>query len=348
MVAGLSLLTVVWLFLLRYVPDTTINTQGGFVPNRSDLLDVFIPPTVFALLFLLTFGILGGWLLAGRMLAPLERITQATRLVAGGKINHRIAMQSRNDEFGELAIAFDRMLDQIESYVSQQQRFAANASHELRTPLAIMQTVIEVAEKEPNHSRSAVLARLKETNRRAVELVEALLLLSRAENTINRVENVDLSLLLDEAVEVLLPLAEQRRINVTIDASPCQVRGSSSLILQMITNLLHNAIVHNLSEGGQIRASTLQTADYGSLTVANTGAMMDRTLVNRLTEPFMKGTDRTRVDGSQGTGLGLSIVENIVKSHAGTLHLAAQNNGGMLVQVTIPAYRTPLTDERAY
>ena len=123
---------------------------GPAHPNRSDLLRAFVPKAAWMLVFLLAFGLLGGWLLAGRMLAPLTRITDATRLAAAGSLSHRIRLEGRNDEFRELADAFDTMLARLDAHVAEQQRFAANASHELRTPLAITQTLLDVARNDPS------------------------------------------------------------------------------------------------------------------------------------------------------------------------------------------------------
>src|SRR3954454_24680414 len=128
MVAGALLLAVVWVFLLRYVPDHAVLIgPGPNVPNRSDLVRAFVPKAEIALAFLLVFGLLGGWILAGQMLTPLTRITDATRLAATGSLSHRIRLHGRRDEFRELADAFDAMLARLEAQVAEQQRFAANA-----------------------------------------------------------------------------------------------------------------------------------------------------------------------------------------------------------------------------
>ena len=136
--------------------------------------------------FLLVFGLLGGWLLAGRMLAPLTRITDATRLAATGSLSHRIQLEGRDDEFRELADAFDTMLARLEAQVAEQQRFAANASHELRTPLAITQTLLDVARNDPSRDNDELVDRLHVVNTRAIDLTEALLLLSRADQRVLR------------------------------------------------------------------------------------------------------------------------------------------------------------------
>ena len=183
MLAGALLLAAVWVFLLRYVPDgdaTSAPTRSGS-PNRSDLLDAFAPRAAAVLAFLLVFGLVGGWILAGRMLAPLTRITDATRMAANGSLSHRIQLEGRNDEFRELADAFDTMLARLEAQIAEQQRFAANASHELRTPLAITQTLLDVARNDPNRDTGELVDRLHFVNTRAIDLTEALLLLSRAD-----------------------------------------------------------------------------------------------------------------------------------------------------------------------
>ncbi len=183
-------------------------------PNRSDPLNGFAFPSAIVLAFLLVFGLVGGWLLAGRMLAPLARITDATRVAATGSLAHRIRLPGRSDEFRELADAFDAMLARLEAQVAEQQRFAANASHELRTPLAVTQTLLEVAHNDPKHNNGELVNRLHAVNTRAIDLIEALLVLSRADQGSFTRERVDLSLLAEEATETLLPLAEERGLAI--------------------------------------------------------------------------------------------------------------------------------------
>ena len=215
MVAGVLLLAVVWVFLLRYVPDGVgLYGPSGFIPSRSDLLRAFAPKAAIALALLLAFGLLGGWLLAGRMLAPLTRITDATRTAATGSLSHRIRLEGRQDEFRELADAFDSMLARLEAHIAEQQRFAANASHELRTPLAVTQTLLDVARNDPNRDNGELVERLHAVNTRAIDLTEALLLLSRADQRSFARDHVDLSLIAEEATEALLPFAEKRGITI--------------------------------------------------------------------------------------------------------------------------------------
>ncbi|WP_022888213.1 sensor histidine kinase [Agromyces italicus] len=330
------LLSVVWLFLLRYVPAEAMSTVGGFEPGRDDLIRAFVPAVAWALLFLLVFGLAGGWFLAGRMLAPLQGITTATRRAATGSLSHRIELEGRRDEFRELADSFDAMLAQLEAHLDEQRRFAANASHELRTPLAISQTLLEVARDDPRRDTAALIEGLQMVNARAIDLTEALLLLSRADQQSFAREAVDLSLFAEQAAETLLPLAEQRGIALDASGEVAIALGSPTLLLQLTTNLVHNAIVHNAPDGGIVRITTGARPGAAVLVVENTGERLDPALVSTLTEPFRRGGGRITTDRS-GVGLGLAIVKSIVRAHGGFLDLAGRDGGGLRVVVTLPA-----------
>ncbi|MBD3941112.1 HAMP domain-containing histidine kinase [Microbacterium sp. NEAU-LLC] len=337
MIAGALLLAVVWVYLLRYVPDGNLSGPGPFIPNRGDLVRAFAPAAAWALLFLLIFGLAGGWFLAGRMLAPLRRITDATRRVASGSLSHRIELDGRDDEFRELADGFDTMLARLEAQVDEQRRFAANASHELRTPLAITQTLLDVARDDPDRDADELITRLRVVNTRAIDLTEALLVLSRVEQRSFVRERVDLSLLAEDAAETLLPLAEARHVAISASGEIACVTGSPALLRQLVANLVHNAIVHNLPAGGTVDVDTSREDGFALLTVENTGALLSPMLVGTLTEPFQRGSERTRGDQHSGVGLGLAIVKSIAEAHGGTLALAGRVDGGLRVVVRIPA-----------
>ncbi|KQZ68858.1 sensor histidine kinase [Nocardioides sp. Root151] len=348
-VAGGLLLATVWVFLLRYVPERAQYGPGPapFNPTRSDLLEAFAPRAAQAMAFLLVFGLIGGWFLAGRMLAPLTRLTQATHLAAEGSLSHRIRMEGRKDEFRSLADDFDTMLSRLEAHDAEQQRFAANASHELRTPLAIVQTLLEVARNEPNPNTDELIDRLYAVNARAIDLTEALLLLSRSDRRAFSRELVDLSLLAEETTETLLPLAEKRGITIETTGTQAATVGSDALLQQLTTNLVHNAIVHNLPEAGTVWVATSVQPGTVVLTVENTGAKLTDQLVCTLAEPFQRGTQRIRTDHA-GVGLGLAIVSSITRAHDGTLRLTPRADGGLRVTVELPVAspRRTQPDER--
>jgi two-component system sensor histidine kinase VanS len=341
MLAGAMLLAAVWLFLLRYVPDRAFLVNAdtsihGVFPVRSNLLHVFAPRAAAVLAFLLVFGLVGGWLLAGRMLDPLTRITDATRTATTGSLAHRIRLPGRRDEFRDLADAFDAMLARLETQIAEQQRFAANASHELRTPLAITQTLLEVARNGQSCGHDELVDRLHFVNTRAIDLTEALLLLSRADQRSFTPEHVDLSLLAEQATETLLPLAEKRGLTIETSGDTTPTTGSPALLLQMTTNLVHNAIVHNLTEQGTVWVTTSAHPKRVVLTVENTGEQLTPQLVSTLVEPFQRGSKRIRTDHA-GVGLGLAIVKSITQAHDGTLTLTPRAAGGLCVTVQLPA-----------
>ena len=332
MLAGALLIAAMWVSLMRQVHPGVIVIER----DRHAILLDFAPDAAIALAFLLVFGLLGGWVLADRMLAPLTRITDAARMAATGSLAHRIELEGREDEFRELADAFDIMLARLEAHVAGQQRFAANASHELRTPLAITQTLLDVARNDPARGTGELVERLRAVNTRAIDLTEALLLLSRADQRSFTREHVDLSLIAEEATETLLPLAEKRGVTIQTSGDITPAVGSHALLLQMTTNLLHNAIVHNLPEHGIVQVTTVIRLEFVMLTVENTGAKLTPQLVSTLTEPFQRGAERIRGDHA-GAGLGLAIVESITQAHDGTLTLTPRAAGGLCVTVQLPA-----------
>lgn len=346
---GASLASVVWAFLLRYVPARPISVVDGFVPTRGDLVDAFVPPALIALVGLLVAGLVGGWFLAGRVLAPLDRLAEAARRVGEGSLDHRVRLPGRRDEFRELSDAFDSMLARLGAEVAAQGRFAANASHELRTPLAVLRTQLEVARDDPHRDVEALIDRLLVVTGRATELTEALLVLSRAQRVPAVRETVDLSLVAEEAVETVLFLAEERGVEPEVEGGRVLVTGNAALLGQLVTNLVHNGVVHNrlpVRDDGApeertvvVRTSARRTEGgdpVAVLQVENTGPEVPTDLVATLTEPFQRGAAR-RQDADGGTGLGLAIVDAVVAAHGGRLVLEPRPHGGLVVTVELPA-----------
>jgi two-component system sensor histidine kinase VanS len=331
MLAGAVLLVAGYFSLSRGVHPGVIF----MVQSHALLLRYFAPIAAIVMAFLLVFGLVGGWILAGRMLAPLTRITDATRIAADGSLSHRIQLEGRQDEFRDLADSFDTMLARLEAHVAEQRRFAANASHELRTPLAITQTLLDVARNDPNRDTGELVDRLHAVNTRAIDLTEALLLLSRADQRSFTREHLDLSLIAEEATETLLPLAEKRGLTIETSGDMTPTIGSHALLLQLTTNLVQNAIVHNLPEQGTVWVTTSIQPKSVVLAVENTGEKLTPQVVATLAEPFQRGTERLRTH-HVGVGLGLAIVKSITQAHDGTLTLTPRAAGGLRVTVQLP------------
>jgi two-component system sensor histidine kinase VanS len=276
-----------------------------------------------------------GWLVAGRVLRPLRTITATTRQISEHNLNERLALAGPRDELKDLADTIDALLARLEVHVAEQQRFAANASHELRTPLALTQTLLDVARSDPDRQDGELVERLHDANTRAIKLTEALLLLSRADQREFTREEVDLSLMSEEAAETLLPLAEKRAITIEISGESSLATGSQALLLQLTTNLVHNAIVHNLPDHGTVWVTTGVHPGGAELIVENTGVKLTPELVSTLSEPFLRGTERIHTDHA-GVGLGLAIAKSIVQAHYGTLTLTPRAAGGLRVTVLLP------------
>ena len=343
--AGAALF-VVGLLMLRYVPTGVIleRASGQWVPDRDDLIEVFVKYTWWALLALAVVGLVGGWLLAGRMLAPLTRITGVVRSADGGSLDRRISLPGRHDELTELADAFDGMLDRIQRTVDEERRFAANASHELRTPHAVIRTIVEVARADPDgRDVDEVLSRIAITNDRAIASTEALLDLARATRADLDIGPVDLEALVGEIVsETDAVAAASGRTPTTLpelhlDLHPATALGSAPLIRQLVANLVSNAVRHNLASGGSVDIATYSPPEGAVLEVSNTGAVLRAELAATLTEPFVRAAGRVRQSGDDGVGLGLTIAAAIVRTHGGTMRLTAPSTGGLSVRVVLPA-----------
>ena len=334
-VAGIALFVVGFL-LLRFVPEGNLSVEGGgFAPNRTNLVEVFVRYAWWAMGLLVVFGLVGGWLLAGVVLRPLDRITDAARQARDGHLDHRVSLPGPRDELTDLADTFDAMLDRVERVIDEERRFAANASHELRTPHAIIRTIVEVAQADPDgRDVDVVLQRIGTTNERAIASTEALLTLARVGNgDALETSPVDVASLVAGAVDELRADAAARGIRLETSLEPAVVTGNRVLLGQLAANLVGNAIVHNV-DGGWVRVAV---SSSGVLVVENSGEVMSADAVTTLTEPFVRGRGRARtVGGHDGAGLGLAIVASIVRAHNGTLSVGALPEGGLQVRVALP------------
>jgi two-component system sensor histidine kinase VanS len=312
--------------------------DGGFLPTRSDLYEVFVRYVSLALLVLTVLGLGGGWIVAGRMLTPLTRITEAARLARDGSLDHRIRMPGRQNELAELADMFDEMLGRVQLSVDEQRRFAANASHELRTPHAVIRTMLEVARADPGgRDVETLLSRIDEMNERSIVLTEALLTLADADHHQGGLTVVDLAPVVSAVADELHGTAEFAGVSMSTQLAPGTVRGDLTLLRQLVTNLVQNAIVHN-QPGGSVQVTTAETPVGGMLLeVSNTGGHIDDAALATFTEPFTKGAGRIRrADGHVGSGLGLAIVGSIARVHGADLTLTPREGGGLRARVAFP------------
>ncbi len=306
---------------------------------RSDALHRLLIEYIVALGAMTIVSVVAGWLLAGRALRPLRAITSTARRVSGENLGERIGLKGPADELKELADTFDGMLARLDAAFASQRHFVANASHELRTPLAIMRTELDVSLADPAAGVEE-LRRMGEDVRDTVDrcerLIEGLLMLARSEAAIGREERVDLAALAADCITDLRARAEEAHVEVRDDLMPAWTSGEPALLERMIANLIDNGIRHNVP-GGWLRVSTRAEGGRVRLAVANGGPRIDPAAASTLTEPFRR-LDR----GAGGFGLGLSIVRSVVDAHRGTIELSAPANGGLTVQIELPAAAAPV------
>ncbi len=340
--AGLVTLVGVYV-VLRYVPNyplTAANPRDvGPVATRGEILDAVLGVSWVVLGTLAVIGVAGGWWLAGRVLAPLRHINEAARIAATGRLDHRIRLTGRNDEFRQVADTFDLMLDRLHDAFTAHERFAANAAHELRTPLAVTATMLDVARRDPGGQDYPVLVeRLGLTNARAIGLTEALLRLADANAVTAVAEPVDLATLTRDAVTAGAAEAAGRQVSYEVALAAAPMHGDATLLGQLAANLVQNAVRHNLTPGtAWIR--TCREPGTVRLHVENTGARYTTEAATQLTEPFLRGAGRVGRDPTRtdGYGLGLALVARITEVHHGTLTITPRDGGGLLVEVSFPA-----------
>ncbi|WP_224283259.1 HAMP domain-containing sensor histidine kinase [Streptomyces sp. LS1784] len=343
--AGTLSLAVVYVGM-RYVPNYPLTSSNpryrSDAPSRQEILHSLLTASGYALALLTAVGLAGGWLIAGRVLRPLQDITRAAHTAASGALEHRIALTGPRDEFTDLSDAFDEMLERLQRSFEAQQRFAANASHELRTPLAITRTMLQVAAADPaGQDWGKLVTRLQDTNQRGIEISEALLQLADLGHAPPDLAPADLAAATGEALAAVRDEAEALGITLTADLRPAPTTGNPVLLRQAAVNLLHNALRHNLASGGRVTVATgadPQRPGRVRLTVANTGPQLTAQAVATFTEPFLRGRGRTAETdpARRGHGLGLAIVAAVTEAHHGQLHLAPDPAGGLRVTLDLP------------
>ncbi len=305
---------------------------------QTETLDRLVVQSAWAL-GLMALGSVGlGWVMAGRVLRPLQHITGAARRLSEENLHERIALEGPDDELKELAGTFDSMLARLDAAFDAQRRFAANAAHELRTPMAIVRTEVDVALADPDASVDELRAMGAEVLRaidRTRGLLDGLLVLARSDRGIELRHPVDLAEVAAGAAGQVAGDAEAGGRTVSLDVARAPVRGDPSLLQRLGDNLLDNAVRHN-EPGGWATVRTGQTSGRSRLVVANGGPVVDPAEVEALFEPFRRGTAE-RTGSVAGAGLGLSIVRSVATAHGGTATATARPEGGLEVMVGLPA-----------
>ena len=305
---------------------------------RADALHQLLVKSALALGLMAVASVGLGWVLAGRVLRPIQEMTAAARRLSDTNLHERLALEGPADELKELADTFDDMLARLEAAFESQRRFVANASHELRTPLAIQRTLVDVALADPDATPEelrAMAASVRDAVDRSEHLIDGLLTLARSQQGVGTVTSVDLASVAGHALDMTATDAKAADLSVRRDLAPAVVTGNAVLLEQLVVNLVQNAVRHNV-DGGWVEVTTTSTPTHAVLTVGNSGAAVDPGEVPRLFEPFRRLAP-DRVGSGRGHGLGLSIVQAVATAHRGSVRAEALAGGGLSVTVSIPA-----------
>jgi signal transduction histidine kinase len=277
-----------------------------------------------------------GWVMAGRALRPVREITEAARRASERHLGERINLRGPEDELKELADTFDAMLERLDQAFIAQRQFVANASHELRTPLTSMRTAIDVVLAKPNRTPEQLEA-TSEKVRRSIDqserIVDALLTLAVSNQGTGEAESVDLSTAAEDALDAVDDRARAAGLRVDTELSTAEVTGSRVLLERLVSNLVENAVVHNVSDGW-VRVRVGANNGHAYLEVANSGPVVKEEDLPHLFEPFRRGDARI---GSSGVGLGLSIVRSVSEAHGAKVQAVASAAGGLVVSVSMPS-----------
>jgi signal transduction histidine kinase len=277
-----------------------------------------------------------GWIMAGRALRPVHEITEAARRASERHLGERINLRGPDDELKELADTFDEMLERLDQAFGAQRQFVANASHELRTPLTSMRTAIDVVLAKPNHTTEQLevtAAKVRRSIDQSESIVDALLTLAVSNQGAGDIESFDLATAAEDALDAVGEQARAAGLRVDTELSEAGVDGSRVLLERLVSNLVENAVVHNVPNGW-VRVRAGANNGHAYLEVANSGPVVKEDDLPHLFEPFRRGDVRT---SSAGVGLGLSIVQSVGDAHGAKVTAVASAGGGLVVSVTMPS-----------
>jgi two-component system OmpR family sensor kinase len=286
----------------------------------------------------LLLGLAGGWWVATRAIRPIEDISATAVKIAGGDLAQRINAADTDNELGRLAGVLNSTFARLEAAFAQQARFTSDASHELRTPVSVIlsqtQTALSRDRSSPEYREA--LEACQRAARRMRSLTESLLQLARLDAGQEPLPRApfDLSRLARDCVELVRPLAAERRIQIHCDAPPLECLGDAERISQVITNLLTNAIHFNRDDG-EIRVSVTAHGSNALLRVADTGQGIPAEDLPHLFERFYRA-DKSRSRTQGRNGLGLAICKAILDVHGGAIQVSSQPGTGTTVTVTLP------------
>jgi signal transduction histidine kinase len=362
-VSGACLFTVAYLLIVSGSPSQFIAVQprtegpGGTTPGSGlpghpsqqprtgnlpavfhwTGLDHVLAISGIALAIMTAISLIVGWFVAGRMLRPLRAMTTTARRISERNLHQRLAVPGPRDELKDLGDTIDSLLDRLETVVAAQRQFTANASHELRTPLTLQRTLLESILTHPSPRpaawRSACERTLASTQKQA-QLIEALLTLARSQQSPDHREPIDLAPLTAGVIRALEPQAAACSVTIKTGLESSYISGDTGLIERLVSNLLDNAIRHNIPHGW-VQVLIHEQAAETTLQITNTGPVIPAGQISRLLQPFQR-LGSQRAGQHDGVGLGLSIVAAIANTHTAALSVRPGPQGGLDIKITFP------------
>jgi signal transduction histidine kinase len=338
----LSGVVVISIPILQTRNSQPVGSGPGAPPLPDPYLERLAVGAVLGLVAMTVVSLVAGWLVAGRFLKPLRTITSTARDISASNLHRRLGHTRRDDEFARLAGTLDDLFARLEAAFEAQRRFVANAAHELRTPLTAERTLLQVALADPDADQESLRAACRDVlalGRAQERLIDSLLTLATSEQGLEHAEPLDLADIAGEVLRGRTDTARARGIRVEPHLSAAPASGDPRLVESLVSNLVDNAVRHNVPEG-RLSVTTAASADHTRVVVSNSGPVVAPEEVERLLEPFQRsGGQRLggqRPGHTDGYGLGLAIVRAIATAHGATLTVHCRPEGGLDVTVTFP------------
>ncbi|MEV4641073.1 ATP-binding protein [Actinoplanes sp. NPDC049548] len=309
--------------------------QAQATHQQADMMHKLLAQSGLALAIMSVVSVVLGWLVAGRVLRPLQTMTSTIQLISARNVHERLAAAGPRDELKDLADTIDGLLGRLEAALDSHKRFVANAAHELRTPLTLEHALLEEAVIDPHatvHSYRAQFEQLMVVSEQQARLLESLLVLATSERGLDQRENVDLAKLTGAVLRAAEPKARKRDVAIGAQVEPASVTGDAALVERLVANLVDNATSYNIPYGW-VQVETGVQDGRSFVTVTNSGPPVPPDMVDQLLSPFQR-LNRTADDGHHG--LGLSIVKSIVAAHGADLTVQARPEGGLGIRVVFP------------
>jgi signal transduction histidine kinase len=307
---------------------------GGHARSITNLPEVLLYSGI-ALAVLAVLSVAAGWLVADRAMRPLRAITAAARAISASNLDERLSLGDSYEEFRELGDTLDDLFARLGAAFDSQRHFVANASHELRSPLAAERTVIQVALADPAASADSLRSacnQLLELGKEQERLIDALLTLAVSQRGLRKREPVDLAEVTRRIMQSRTTAAANLGVRIDASLAPAVTAGDANLVESLVTNLVDNAIRHNLT-GGRVEVATGSAAGAACFSISNTGPVVPPSDVDRLFQPFQQ-LDDERTSHDAGHGLGLAIVASIAIAHGASIAAEARPEGGLDVTVS--------------